>query len=85
MILKVYTTQICPKCRRLKNFLFDKGIEFEVMDMEDANTMTELFSHGVYTFNAPVLQIENAFLLTETMFNGVDLREDFIMKTIKEA
>ena len=78
MKIKVFSTQHCPKCQRLKKFLSDIGIKYESMDMETAEGMSELFNNFIYTFNAPVLQVDNSFLVTEKLFKGVQLNEEFI-------
>lgn len=43
--LKVYSTQTCPWCRKLKDYLTDKGIEYEDIDVsadqEAARQMVE--------------------------------------------
>ena len=84
MIIKVFSTQYCPKCQRLKKFLSDIGIEYKSMDMETAEGMSELFNNFIYTFNAPVLQVDNSFLVTEKLFNGVQLNEELIRSITKE-
>ena len=43
--VKVYTTQTCPWCHRVKDFLKEKGVEFEEIDVaadqEAAKKMVE--------------------------------------------
>ena len=54
------------------------------MDMETAEGMSELFNNFIYTFNAPVLQVDDSFLVTEKLFKGVQLNEELIRSITKE-
>ena len=83
MIVKVFSTQVCPKCQRLKKFLTEKGIEFESMDMESAEGMAELFANGCYSFSAPVMQTGTTFLLPEHLFKGTILCEDLVINALE--
>ena len=51
----LYTTDRCPKCNKLKNFLETHSIAFEVADMSTPEALTELRFNGVFTMTAPVL------------------------------
>lgn len=35
MAIKVYSTQTCPWCHRLKEYLQSKGVQFEDIDVSD--------------------------------------------------
>jgi len=43
--------------------------------METAEGMALLFSNGVFTFQAPVLQINDKYMTTEQTFKGIDICE----------
>jgi glutaredoxin len=64
----IYTTDRCPKCNKLKNFLETHSIAFEVADMSTPEALTELRFNGVFTVTAPVLQIDDTFLTHEELF-----------------
>ena len=43
--IKVYTTPMCPWCHRLKDFLKEKGVEFEELDVSvDREAAQEMIS-----------------------------------------
>ncbi|HID91381.1 TPA: NrdH-redoxin [Candidatus Bathyarchaeota archaeon] len=43
MKVKVYSTPLCPYCRRLKEFLRENGIEFEDVNVaEDRDALMEM-------------------------------------------
>lgn len=79
----IYGLEVCPKCNRLKKFLSSQGIEYEETDMQSPEAMTELRCNGVFTINAPVLQVGNVFLTTKEIFEGVDIQEDAVMWLVK--
>jgi glutaredoxin len=83
MVVKVFSTQVCPKCQRLKKFLTEKGIEFKAEDMETAEGMAQLFNDQIFTFNAPVLQAGKIYLLSEQLFKGTALCEDLVLSVIE--
>lgn len=66
----VYTTERCPKCNKLKQFLETNSVDFEVADMSTPEALTELRFNGVFTVTAPVLQVDDTFLTHEEIFKG---------------
>jgi glutaredoxin 3 len=68
--INVYTTNICPNCKTLKQILGDSGIAYNEIDMTTPAAMTELTMNNVFTMSAPVLQIQNRFYTTENIVNG---------------
>jgi glutaredoxin len=82
MIIKVFSTSVCPKCRRLKAFLESKGIDFESMNMDTAEGMTELFMLGIVAFEAPVLVCGNNALYSSDLFKGTEIQEEKILSFI---
>lgn len=83
MVVSVYSTEVCPKCKRLKEFLTSQGIDFSAKSMESAEGMAELFAAGVFEFNAPVLQINENYLNSKQLFNGTELNKELILNSIK--
>ncbi|HII00820.1 TPA: NrdH-redoxin [Methanosarcinaceae archaeon] len=72
----VYTTERCPKCNKLKQFLKTNSVDFEVADMATPEALTELRFNGVFTVTAPVLQVDDTFLTHEKLFNGDEVNPE---------
>lgn len=83
MVVSVYSTEVCPKCKRLKEFLTLQGIDFSAKSMESAEGMAELFAAGVFEFNAPVLQIDENYFNSKQLFNGTELNKELILSNLK--
>lgn len=69
MKVVVYSTEHCPKCNRLKDYLTSKGIPFTVRDMQDKKNRSILLSMNVFTRNAPVLDADGTYLTSEDLFD----------------
>ena len=82
MIVNVYSTKVCPKCKRLKAFLTSNGIAFESLDMQEAENLAEIRLNRIFTNNAPVLQVENSFYTVEEIFKGTELLENKVLEII---
>jgi glutaredoxin len=82
MIVNVYSTKVCPKCKRLKTFLTSNGIAFESLNMQEAENLAELRFRQVFTNNAPVLQVEDRFFTVEEIFKGTELLENKVLEAI---
>jgi len=78
-MVKVFSTTVCPKCKRLKAFLESKGIAFESMNMDTAEGMTELFMLGIVAFEAPVLVSGNTAMYSKDLFDGTEIQEEAIL------
>ncbi|AKB26658.1 Glutaredoxin-like protein [Methanosarcina sp. MTP4] len=72
----VYTTERCPKCNKLKQFLKTNSVDFEVADMSTPEALTELRFNGVFTVTAPVLQVDDTFLTHGEIFNGDEVNPE---------
>jgi glutaredoxin len=72
----VYTTERCPKCNKLKQFLKTNSVDFEVADMSTPEALTELRFNGVFTVTAPVLQVDDTFLTHVEIFNGDEVNPE---------
>lgn len=69
-MFKVYTQENCPNCEEIKSFLFEKGIEFEELDvnkdtkaralmiMNDLETTPALYVNGS-VFGGEIEQIKS--------------------------
>lgn len=84
MDIRVYTTKICPNCKRVKEFLAAEGEEYEGVDITTVEALTELRMHGVFTLVTPVVQIGSVFLTHNDLFNGDELRKERIKELIKK-
>jgi len=56
--ITIYTLDICPICEMVKEQLKKLGIVYIEQDMSSSESMAELAVNGVYTRNAPVVEIE---------------------------
>ncbi len=64
----------CDNCLTLKKLLKDEGMEYEIIDIESASAMTELFHRGVFARSVPILQIGDKFytnILTKEQLRNV--------------
>ncbi|MDK2891614.1 glutaredoxin [Methanohalophilus sp.] len=73
--ITVYTTQSCPRCVRLKKLLDENNIAYKEADMSTPESLTELRINGVFTNEAPVLQIDNTFLEGNDLFSGNEVNK----------
>jgi len=80
MVLIIYSTVVCPKSRKLKEYLQANGFKFETRDMQD--WLPFLRSQNVTTINAPVFQVDTEFYIHTDIFIGNQLNESFIQKLI---
>jgi len=53
----IYSLEICPICEIVKEQLREMGIPFIDKDMSSSDNIAELALNGVYTMNAPVIEI----------------------------
>ncbi len=84
MVIKVYTTKICPNCKKVKEFLTAEGEAYEEVDITTAEALTELRMQGVFTLVTPVVQVGSTFLTDDDLFNGDELRKDRLKEVIRE-
>jgi glutaredoxin len=74
--IKLYATAVCPKCKRLKDFLQSQGITFQELDMQSPEGITELRFAGCFALEAPVLQVNNDFYTTRQIFQGNEISNE---------
>lgn len=82
MPVKVYTTSVCPRCKMLKRFLSEKGVEFTEESLEQPETVAELRINGVFVMEAPVLQVDDTYYTPEELFEDEVLNEQLVMRTL---
>lgn len=68
---KLFSTQLCPKCHQVREAL--KEQKFDEADLGTSESQTELRVNGVFTYEAPVLQVDDQYLTTRELFIGDDL------------
>lgn len=85
--LRIYTTETCPKCKQLKSKLKKQGLEFEEVDMQDSQWLAELRVNGIFTVDAPVLEIQTGnsqkFLTSDEMFDGMMVRDSVLFDSLE--
>ncbi len=63
MTVKVYTTPACPYCYTLREFLKEKNIEFEDIDIsKDEKTKDEIIKKSG-AIGAPILEIDGEIVV----------------------
>ena len=81
-IIKVFTTEICPNCKIVKEFLAAEGEAYKEVNITTAEALTELRMQGVFTLVTPVVQVGSTFLAGNDLFNGDELRKERIKEVI---
>lgn len=76
--ITVYTTQTCPRCVRLKKLLGENNVAYSEADMSTPESLTELRINGVFTNEAPVLQIDDTFLEGDDLFSGNEVNTEVL-------
>ncbi len=79
----VYTSNGCPKCTLLKEWLKDRNTEFEEKNLEDVNVMTELVMRNLVVLSAPALEVEEAFYTEDQIFDGDSLADAKILEILE--
>jgi len=72
----IYSTGWCPDCRRVKNFLKDRGVAFDEVNIEEDETGEQiviLANHGKR--KVPTLKIGDRYL-TCSPFNAQQLADE---------
>ncbi len=78
----VYTSNGCPKCTLLKEWLKDQNTEFEEKSLEDINVMTELVMKNLVVMSAPALEVEEAFYTEDQIFDGDSLADAIMLEIL---
>ena len=85
MRIKVYTTKVCPNCKKVGEFLSAEGEDYEDVDITTAEALTELRMNGVFTLVTPVVQVDSVFLTYNELFDGDMLRKEKIRGIIEKG
>lgn len=62
-IVKVYSTPVCPYCYTLKEFLKDKGIAFEDIDVSKDEKIKEDMVKRSGQMSVPVIEIDGQMIV----------------------
>jgi len=62
-MIKVYTTNTCPWCVKVKNYLKSENIEFEELNVQDDMTAREEMIKKSNQMGVPVLDINNTIII----------------------
>lgn len=81
---KVYTTSNCPKCRKLKDYLSEKEIEYQEKDMTTPEARTELAMDDVFAKSAPILKTKHNYYKVNTLFNNNTLQKQKLNQILEE-
>jgi glutaredoxin len=81
-MVTVYTTDVCPKCNKLKKYLDSIGVKYKAENMETPEALTELRFAGVFTLEAPVLFSEGEYYLSKQFFKGAELDTESVRKMV---
>lgn len=78
----IYTLEVCPNCIKLKDTLKNEGIEYEEIDMQLPDSITEMRINGCFAMEAPVLQIGDVFMESLSIFTNNKVNIDIIKEMI---
>ncbi|MFH1036446.1 MAG: glutaredoxin domain-containing protein [Patescibacteria group bacterium] len=63
MIVKVYSTPVCPYCYTLKEYLKSKGVVFEDIDVSKDEKVKEEMVKNSGQMGVPVVEIDGQFVI----------------------
>ena len=73
MLPRVYTLPDCPKCDKLKGWLSEKQIDFDVKPF-DTEAQTDFIMRNIFG-NPPILELGEVFAPSEELFLNEKLDE----------
>ncbi|MBU3964664.1 glutathione S-transferase N-terminal domain-containing protein [Patescibacteria group bacterium] len=62
-IVKIYSTPSCPYCEILKQFLYEKGVKFEVIDVSDNEEAQNYIFEKTGKMAVPVTEIDDEIVI----------------------
>ncbi|OUJ19271.1 Glutaredoxin [Methanonatronarchaeum thermophilum] len=78
MDLRIFTTESCSKCERLKQYFLEKEIDFSEVDMTSPESRTELAMNEVFTLSAPVLNFGDEYYTISDLFLDSKLNKELL-------
>lgn len=61
--IKVYSTEACPYCVALKNFLKEKGVDFKEIDVSQNQEAAKEMVEKTNQRGVPVLEVDGQFIV----------------------
>jgi len=77
-MIKVYSTPTCPYCVTLKNFLKERGFEFEDIDVSQSQKMLDEMVEKSGQMGVPVVDINGEIIIgfdREKIVKLLDIKE----------
>ena len=77
-MIKVYSTPTCPYCVTLKNFLKEKGFEFEDIDVSQSQELLDEMVEKSGQMGVPVVDINGEIIIgfdREKIVKLLDIKE----------
>lgn len=77
-MIKVYSTPTCPYCVTLKNFLKEKGFEFEDIDVSQSQKLLDEMVEKSGQMGVPVVDINGEIIIgfdREKIVKLLDIKE----------
>jgi glutaredoxin 3 len=78
MIVKVYSTPVCPYCHTLKEFLKERGVAFEDIDVSKDDKIMDDMIQRSGQMGVPVVEIDGQMIIgfdREKILNLLGLKE----------
>ena len=60
---KVYSTKTCPYCVQVKQYLDDKGVEYEEIDVSEDEEGRNRMVEKTNQMGVPVIEIDEEFII----------------------
>lgn len=79
----VYTSDGCPRCTLLKEWLKDRNTEFEEKNLENTNVMTDLVMRDLVVLSAPALEVGGVVYTEDQIFEGDRLADGKILEILE--
>jgi glutaredoxin len=84
MKIRVYTTEVCPSCKQLKQTLEQHDKTYQEVNIATPEALTELALSGVFTLSAPVLQVGDRFYTYDQLFKDNTLNLELLNNILSE-
>ncbi|MDH5438225.1 MAG: hypothetical protein OEX76_04915 [Candidatus Bathyarchaeota archaeon] len=79
----VYTSNECPRCTLLKEWLKDRNTEFEEKSLDNVDVMADLVMRNLVVLSAPALEVGNVFYTEDQIFEADRLADAKISEILE--
>lgn len=79
----VYTSNGCPRCTLLKEWLKDRNTEFEEKSLDNVDVMADLVMRNLVVLSAPALEVGNVFYTEDQIFEADRLADAKISEILE--